>query len=281
MNAWMLMCAITAMPVPEKPAEYAFDLREEIVYSTVGERKLLLDAFVPRVDSRMPAVLVVHGGAWRSGNRRQLHAYATELAKRGMACFAIDYRLAPQHKWPAQIEDCRAAVQWIRNHAAEYNVDPTRLGAIGYSAGGHLVSLLGVTGNDSTQQDAGTDLRLQAVAAGGAPTDFRWFPDNGKWAEYWMGGDLKTVPERFREASAPVYVDKDDPPFFFFNGDTDKLVPVVWTMACHTALQRAGVESELHVVNGANHLQAARNEEALQKAYDFLQERLQSPQPAR
>ena len=255
----------------QAPAEAEIELREKIVYAQIGERELLLDAYLPaKKDPKPPAVLVVHGGAWRHGNRKQLRNYAKALTQRGFACFAIDYRLAPAHKFPAQIEDCRAAVRWIRKNAEKYSIDPHKLGAIGYSAGGHLVTLLATTGE---KNDDG-DTRLQAVAAGGAPTDFRWFPDNGKWAEYWMGGDLKTVPEKFRQASPGVFADKSDPPVFFFSGTKDKVVPLVWTRVGVQAMKNAGVRTELHTIQDAGHMQAARDAEALKKAYDFLQSEL-------
>ncbi|MEM7315774.1 MAG: alpha/beta hydrolase, partial [Planctomycetota bacterium] len=129
-------------PVTDDATEYEVDIRNDVVYSTVGERELLLDAYLAKTEDDRPAVLVIHGGAWRGGNRRQLAGYAKSLCKMGFNCFAIDYRLAPDHKFPAQIEDCQSAVKWIRENAERYNVDPERLGAIGYSAGGHLVSLL-------------------------------------------------------------------------------------------------------------------------------------------
>ena len=141
----VLFSLLSGMMQPEATAS-EYDVREKIVYAQVGERELLLDAFVPKSDGEHPAVLVVHGGAWRSGDRKQLRGYATALAERGFVCFAIDYRLAPQHKFPAQIDDCRTAVKWVRDHAADFKVDSKRLGAIGYSAGGHLVCLLGTTG---------------------------------------------------------------------------------------------------------------------------------------
>lgn len=251
-------------------AEHEFDMREKIVYSKVGDRELLLDAYVPKQDGPHPAVLVVHGGAWRMGDRSQLRGYANRLAKQGFVCFAIDYRLAPEHKFPAQIEDCRAAVKFIRSHAGQYKADPNRLGAIGYSAGGHLVSLLGTTGEAASEKNGNVDLRIQAVAAGGAPTDFRWFPDNGKWAEYWMGGDLDAFPDRFRDASSTAFVDKDDAPMFFFNGTQDELVPLTWTKQCHEALKNCGVKTELFTIEGASHMQAAANPEAIEKAVEFL-----------
>ncbi len=272
-----MFIAIALQPMEPLQASHNgldFELREKIPYAKVGDRELLLDAFLPQVAGPRPAVLVVHGGAWRFGNRVQLRGYATELAKRGFVCFAIDYRLAPTHKFPAQIEDCRAAVKWIREYAKDYNVDATRLGAIGYSAGGHLVSLLATTGEPPSAENGNVDTRIQAVAAGGAPTDFRWFPDNGKWAEYWMGGDLDSQPRNFLDASAAAFADKSDPPVFFFNGDQDELVPLVWTRSCFEALKNSGVRTEMHIIEGAGHMQAATDEEALQKAAEFLEKEL-------
>ena len=254
--------------------EVEVEMREKIVYSKVGDRELLLDAFVPKREGDLPAVLVVHGGAWRSGNRQQLRTYAKELAKRGIVCFAIDYRLAPEHKFPAQIEDCREAVKWIRANATEFKVDTERLGAIGYSAGGHLVCLLATTGEKPKEENGNVDTRIKAAAAGGAPTDFRSFPDNGKWAEYWMGGDLRTCPDLFRDASATAFVDKEDAPVFFFNGTVDKVVPIAWSQSCYEALKSIGVKTEMHTIEGAGHMEAARDVAALEKAFAFLEAEL-------
>ena len=162
------LVALTLALASQQPAEFKFEIRNDIVYSKVGDRELLLDAYLPEKGGPSPAVLVVHGGAWRMGNRKQLRGYAEALAKTGFVCFAIDYRLAPEHKFPAQIEDCRSAVKWMRANAAHYKVDPKKLGAIGYSAGGHLVSLLGTTGEAPTKENGNVDTRLQVVVAGGA-----------------------------------------------------------------------------------------------------------------
>ena len=275
----LLVCVVPFFAVEvkaeTKPSKVEFDTQEKIVYSKVGDRELLLDAFIPKAEGKYPAVLVVHGGAWRSGSRLQLRGYATALAERGFACFAIDYRLAPTHKFPAHIDDCREAVKWIRSHAADYKVDGQKLGAIGYSAGGHLVSLLATTGEAPAEQNGNVDTRLQAVVAGGATTDFRWFQDNGKWAEYWMGGDLDSEKEKFLSASAAAFVDSTDPPVFFFNGTADTLVPIAWSQACFEALKQSGVKTEMHTIEGAGHMQAAANVEALEKAYEFLRRELQ------
>lgn len=257
-------------PSDGQEKEVKFKVQEDVVYSEIDDVKLMLDAYIPRADGKHPAVLVVHGGAWRNGNRNQLSGYAKALAAEGFCCFAIDYRLAPKHKFPAQIEDCRSAVKWIRNNADKYNVDPTRLGAIGYSAGGHLVTLLGTTGEAPSPETDNIDTRLQAVVAGGAPTDFRWFPDNGKWATYWMGGDLSTHKENFKLASPAAFVDANDAPTFFFHGSKDALVPFIWANRGHEALKKAGVKTEMHKIEDATHRQAAANPEALKKAYEFL-----------
>lgn len=251
-----------------------FSTKEAIEYSKVGDRTLLLDVYVPESDGPHPAVLVVHGGAWRSGSRTQLRGYATALAERGFVCFAIEYRLAPKHKWPAQIDDCRSAVKWIRKHATKYKADPTRLGAIGYSAGGHLVSLLATTGQAPSEANGNVDTRLTAVVAGGAPTDFRWFPDNGRWAKYLFGGDLTEEREKFQSASATAFVDKADPPIFFFNGTADKLVPLAWTMSLHSELKKNGIETELLKIADAGHMKAAADVTALKRGYEFLNKHL-------
>jgi acetyl esterase/lipase len=271
------LVALTLALASQQPAEFKFEIRNDIVYSKVGDRELLLDAYLPEKGGPSPAVLVVHGGAWRMGNRKQLRGYAEALAKTGFVCFAIDYRLAPEHKFPAQIEDCRSAVKWMRANAAHYKVDPKKLGAIGYSAGGHLVSLLGTTGEAPTKENGNVDTRLQVVVAGGAPTDFRWFPDKGKWCEFLMGGTLDTVPEKFFAASSSAFVDKDDPPTFFFNGTEDTLVPLPWSQSCFGALRAAGVKAEFHKIEGAGHIQAAMDREALEKAYEFLKAELLPP----
>ena len=247
------------------------ETRKNITYAEPGGTKLQLDAYLPKAEGTYPAVLCIHGGAWKKGSRNAMRDYATALANRGMACFTISYRLAPQHKFPAQIDDCRSAVLWVREHAADYKVNPEKIGAIGFSAGGHLTALLATTGS----VEGGRDTRIQAAAAGGAPTDFRVMPmDNGRWARYWMGGDFSEVPEKFHAASPTAFVDKDDPPIIFFNGTADKTVPLRWTEPCYDALKRAGVKTELFKVEGAGHGQTKGNPKAKEAAFSFLEREL-------
>jgi acetyl esterase/lipase len=274
-SALFVLCFSLALD--EAVTDVKCEIQEGVVYSAVGGRDLLLDAYVPNTDALHPAVLVIHGGAWREGSRKQLAIYARALCKMGFVCFAIDYRLAPQHKFPAQIEDCRNAVKWIRANSNKYKVDSKRLGAIGYSAGGHLASLLATTGEAPKEGNEYADTRIQAAVAGGAPTDFRKFPeDNGAWAEYWMGGDLDEVPHKFHAASSAAFVDAEDAPVFFFNGTADQFnKSLSWTTPCFNALKECGVETELYRIEGADHFEAATDAKALEKAYSFLKKHLQ------
>ena len=142
-----------------------------VEYGRHGDVALLADLFVPKQEGAFPGVLLVHGGAWRQGSKSRYEGLAIELVRRGYSVMAIDYRLAPEHKFPAQLEDCVAALSWLHKNAAAYKVDKSRIGAWGYSAGGQLVALLGATlPSERARQD---DVRLQAVVAGGAPTDFQ------------------------------------------------------------------------------------------------------------
>ena len=122
--------------------EYRVDRTRDIVYKEIDGKKLKLNVFVPKGDGPFPAVLVVHGGAWRAGSRTQLTMYAKSLARRGFSCFAINYRLAPGVAHPTQAEDVAAALAFLHDQAARLGGDPRRLFAMGHSAGAHLVALV-------------------------------------------------------------------------------------------------------------------------------------------
>ena len=268
-------------PASDKPdaeagsrnATQRFRFQKGIVYARPGPVELKLDAYLPQSTGPHPVVLVVHGGAWRSGSRRQLAFYAMKLARAGFCCFAIDYRLAPKHKFPAQIDDCRAAVRWIRKHAAEHGGDASRLGAIGYSAGGHLVALLGTTGRAGDSQGK-VDTRLQCVVAGGAPCEFRFMADKGRGLSFWLGGTIDEAADNYRDATPVVFASKDDPPTLFFNGTQDRIVPLQWTTPLYESLKSKGVTVGMHKVEGAGHMAAAANGPALDAAVKFLSRHL-------
>jgi len=272
LTAWLVATCVAHCNAEDRAAKLKVDT--DIVYAEPDGTKLLMDVYHPAGAGPHPAVLVIHGGAWLSGDRHQLQLWARELAERGYCACAIDYRLAPKFKFPAQIDDCRSALEWVRKNAKDLKVDTQRIGAIGYSAGGHLVSLLGTTGQAPSDENKQTDTRLQCVIAGGAPCDFRSLPEKANSLTYWLGGSRKEKPDVYEQASPAAFVDKDDPPTFFFNGTKDTLVPITWTQPLFDELKKADVETELYEVEGADHIRAVFNRKAREAGYDFLDRHL-------
>lgn len=241
---------------------------------------LAMDLYMPRGQGPFPGVLVVHGGAWTVGSRAQLASIANALAEHGYTAACVSYRLAPKHTFPAQIYDCQAAVRWLREHASEYRVDPTRIGGFGYSAGGQLVALLG-TMNDDDFREAGVpndapSARLQVVVAGGAPCDFRVLPEDSERLAYWLGGTRAAKPELYRIASPAAFITKDDPPMYFFHGARDLLVPARSPQRMVAMLTAAGVTAEMHLIENAGHLEALFDRESLEQALGFVDKYLKN-----
>jgi triacylglycerol lipase len=256
-----------------------FETFGNVTYAENGGEPLKADVLVPHGKGPFPGVLVVHGGAWMTGNKSHMTAVAEALANHGYSVCSINYRLAPRYPFPAQIEDCKAAVRWMRSHAKQYKIDAKRIGGYGYSAGGHLVALLGTTDREAGLEGAGApadgpDTRLQAVVAGGAPCDFRAFPENNMRLSYWLGGSRADKPEAYELASPSRYVTKDDPPIFFFHGEADTLVPLASPKAMHAQLTGAGVSATLFTVPKAGHIAAFRDTTATAAAIEFLDKHL-------
>jgi triacylglycerol lipase len=261
--------------------EYKATYGETYVQRESGPLKC--DVYTPQGDGQFPGVLVVHGGAWRMGTRGQLAGVAELLAKHGMTAVAISYRLAPQYKFPAQIEDCKEAVRWMRANADKLKIDPKRIGGYGYSAGAHLVSLLATTdakdGLEGVADPAKLpSTRLQCVAAGGAPCDLRLLPENIEGLSFFLGGSRATCPEQYRLASPAAFISRDDPPMFFFHGQEDHLVPLLSPTLMQKALASVGVASELYIVPDLGHTAAAMDRTAIDKAIAFLEEHLKTPE---
>jgi triacylglycerol lipase len=185
---------------------------------------------------------------------------------------SIDYRLAPAHKFPAQLDDCRDAVRFMRREAARYKIDPNRIAGCGYSAGGHLVCLL-ATGDAAPADGTGAEpisTRLQAVAAGGVPCDFRQLDLDSTFLAYWLGGTRRQCPDKYEAASPRAFVSPDDPPMFLYHGQKDWLVPRMSSEMMVQSLRDSKVPAELFVVPDAGHREAQFNREALDEALRFL-----------
>ena len=253
------------------------------VYTDTASGPLKADIYMPPGEGPFPGMLVVHGGGWFVGTRAQLSGQAQLLARQGFTAVAISYRLAPQHKFPAQIEDCKEAVRWMRREAARLKIDPQRIGGFGYSAGAQLVSLLGTTdagdGLEGGTLGDGVSTRLQAVACGGAPCEFRVVPLDRQMLSFWLGGTRREVPEQYRLASPAAFVTPDDPPMFFFHGERDDLVPRQSPELMVQELRKVGVEAKLHLVSDAGHTFAVMDRTALEKSVAFLARHLKRGEP--
>lgn len=268
--------AATGLHAADEPD---YSIARNVVYAQRGERPMKADVYVPGGSGRFPAVLVVHGGAWAVGHKTDLQHVGRGLAEHGFTAVLISYRLAPKHKFPAQLEDCLAAIRWMRASAHRYKIDAARIGGYGYSAGGHLMALVGTTADaaeaDRTQLKGGyLKDALQAVVVGGGPCDFRAIADDDAMLRYWLNATRAANPAVYEQASPARFVSANDPPMFFFHGAADKLVPVAGVEAMAKKLKHVGVPAELHILSGQGHLRAMFDESALAESIAFLDRHL-------
>lgn len=263
-----------AKPVPAPQAFQAPAGQERlsnVVYAKHGDRELHVEILRPQVvpEKPMPAVVMVHGGGWSGGTHL---VYMPWLVSRGYFTMSVEYRLSGEAPWPAQIEDCREAIRWLRAHAQEYHIDPDRIGVIGHSAGGHLVSCLGVYGDKSEfdHDTNGISSRVQAVVDEAGPSDFApgarpigddRKPDSGPVAGITklFGGTYEERPAVYLRASPSKQVTKDTPPFLILHGEQDHLVPMNQAERMLAALKEKGIPAELvRVQNGGHGLRAEK-----------------------
>jgi acetyl esterase/lipase len=225
------------------------ELRQGIVFARPPGKELTLDLFLPRrrTTPAAPGIVYVHGGGWRGGNPRAFWRQAAHLASLGFPGATVTYRFAPAYRFPAQLEDVRAALRWLRGHAAELGVDATHIGAAGGSAGGHLVALLGTTEAVADGHSA----RAQAVVAFNGVFDFRALNTPGASGPRHdlLGGD----PQLELEASPLHRADATAAPTLLLHGTDDQTVPFAQAEAFERRLRELGVRVELDAAPGAGH----------------------------
>ncbi|MBI4788346.1 MAG: alpha/beta hydrolase [Chloroflexi bacterium] len=252
---------VAPRPAQATPARLG-QAQKDVTYCTAGGVALKMDIYPPKSLNGKPApvVVYVHGGGWRSGDKDSGAGIRDlpELARRGYLVASINYRLAPEHKWPAQIQDVKCAIRYLRANAATYNLDPNRIGAIGGSAGGHLVAMLGVT-DKSAGFDVGEYLdqssRVQAVVDLFGPSDLTasgFIQSQAKLGKEVFGVTSPRDPI-LAQASPVTYITKDDPPFLILQGDQDTTVPPAQSQELYDRLQAAGVPATLVMVKNAGH----------------------------
>ena len=241
---------------------------QDVEFTKGRERPLKMDILRSRTlpAQPMPGLVWIHGGAWREGNKEEGFKPLLPFARQGYLCASIEYRLSHEAIFPAQIEDCKCAIRFLRAHAKEFHLDCDRIGVWGRSAGGHLAALLGTTHHvKELEGDGGWEnfsSRVQAVCDWFGPTDFLKIDDFPRKVKHsaadapealLIGGPVWQHQEKAVKANPIAYVTKDAPPFLIVHADDDLIVPLNQSQLLFEALQQAGVEVALEIVRGGGH----------------------------
>ena len=250
------------------PAAHGATTLYNIPYAHVGDRDLLLDLYLPATDGPggtrpRPVIVFFHGGGWRVGDKSEMAKWAPGLVgETGCALASVNYRLSNEGRFPTQIIDAKTAVRWVRANAGRFGLDPRRVGAMGFSAGGHLAALLGTTAGTAALEDPGMgnpheSARVQAVCDVSGPVDLN-IPTTsiiGKLSVYGLlGGSAPSRPDLVRQADPSLYVEAADPPFLIIQGDQDTLVTPAHAQKLYAALKAKGVDATLDLVTGGGHV---------------------------
>ena len=249
--------------IPEETLSQ-LDQHLDVTYATYGDRTLEMDLFRPKSAwGELPAIVCIHGGGWRKGNRINHRHVAQSLASRGFVTASISYRLSGEAPFPAQIQDCKAAVRYLRANAGRYGIDPDNIGVIGHSAGGHLTALL-ATSNDVPELEgdggnANVSSDVQAAVPMGGQTDFlsertRMIsaePERGLIWRQFLGGSQTNKLSTYRLASPLEHLDAADPPCWFITGENDD--PSTRADGFRRQCEELGIQTGLTIISDAPH----------------------------
>jgi len=251
---------LVGLHVPAAALE--IETHDGLQYGTGDGEKLLLDLARPKgLDKPTPCIVFIHGGGWAGGNRQAHHGRMEKAAEEGFVSATISYRLVRdgKHQWPAQIEDCKCAIRWLRANAEKFSIDPDRIGAFGDSAGAHLSMLLGTMDKGDGLEGTGgaTDhpSKVQAVVGYYGPTNLATeYPETSrKIVANFIGGPLDARRSDYERASPIKYANAGDAPMLIFHGTKDELVPYEQAFEMATALTNAGVPGRIEILLGHRH----------------------------
>src|SRR5262249_14889790 len=272
---WLLFALIFFLPLTQilgqrpaqRPLPEGVKAHRNLEYVKGGHERQKLDLYLPERGTSLPVIVWIHGGAWMGGNKE--NPPGLELVQKGYALASINYRLSQHAKFPAQIEDCKAAIRWLRANAKTYKLDPDHIGVWGASAGGHLVALLGTTATAKSLEGSGGNpdqsSRVQCVVEFFGPADLAKMGEHaGPQSKLdhnaadspeskLIGGPIQQNKDKAAAASPVTYVSKDSAPFVILHGDKDPLVPFAQSEVLAAALNKAGVEVRLVKLPGSGH----------------------------
>ena len=198
-----------------------------IVYKNTDLRSLALDAFYAKSNQANPAVILVHGGGWKSGDKSMMEQLAGAIASKGYSCFAIEYRLSSEAQYPAGVFDIKSAIQFVKRNAVKFNVDTTRIAVLGCSSGGQMAALVGTTNGNKKFEEVNsmhkTSTTIQAVIDIDGILAFK-HPESaeGEMAALWLGGTYQEKSENWKNASALHHAGKNSAPILFINSSFDR-----------------------------------------------------------
>ena len=284
--AWLLLPLAAAGKPPQPPADVI--AVRDLNYAGSDELRQTLDVYVPKTPPAKPLPLVVfiHGGGWEQGSKDQAGILFPLIREGAFIGAAINYRLTDKGPFPIQIHDCKGAIRWLRAHAKDYGIDPDKIAVFGISAGGHLVSLLGTSGDvKALEGTVGGNLesssRVSCVVDFCGPGNFITFPGKGSAIDpekpgsaiaKFLGGPMSQHLELAKQASPITYISKDDPPFLIIQGTKDPLVPYAQAEEFDQALNAAGVSATLLTGKDGGHVFVS--EELLKDIRLFLEKHL-------
>ncbi|WP_233200470.1 alpha/beta hydrolase fold domain-containing protein [Blastopirellula marina] len=268
-------------------------MKKDLTYAKIGDRELKLDLYLPEgAKEPLPLVIWVHGGGWAKGSKAGCPA--RRLAADGYVVASVDYRLSGEAAFPAQIEDCKAAVRWLRANADKYGINPDRIGVWGSSAGGHLVAMLGTT-SDSGKFDVGDHLdvssRVQAVCDYYGPTDLLRMDekpapgarmkhlDPASPESLLLGGPILENKEKAATANPITYISDKTPPFLIVHGDVDPTVSHFQSELLFDALKKASLPVHFHTIEGAGHGKGFGGADVTEMVDQFFAKTLKSDEP--
>jgi acetyl esterase/lipase len=243
----------------------------DVTYSSIsGYRPMIVDVYMPpRRGGAKPLIVYVHGGGWVGGTTRNAGALGNfpevlaRLASEGFVVASLEYRLAAEARFPAQLQDARAALRFLKGNAARFGIDPSRAGIWGGSAGGHLASLAALSCGDASLDPAGTNAPtgsecVQAAAIWYGVFDFASLAagrpgGNDDAAVRLLGCNVTCRPEDYAPASPVTYINAGDPPFLLIHGEGDRVVPVAQSHLVEARLRAAGVPVDSIYIPGVDH----------------------------
>ena len=235
-------------------------IEKDVIYGKADNADLKMDIYYPAEGTgNSPALIYVHGGAWIEGDKSSGVGikYIPDLVKRGYLVASVNYRLAPKYKFPAQIEDVKCAVRFLRFNAKKYGINPEKIGAFGGSAGGHIVLLLGLSGSDKFNNSGGYEgqsSKVKAVVDLFGPSDLTvTFDKKGMKLIEEVFGTSDCNSEILKSASPVSYISSEDPPFLIIHGEKDRVVQFSQSQELYDKLKKAGLDATLVRVKNAGH----------------------------